>query len=277
MKKQHIYILILCFIFSCNSSDNDDSFELLNQNNINNYISVPIYKPFNLKINSKDDTSSSNAVLSQIYEGLFWVNPETEKVEPLLLEKFSIDPSGTVYTFKLKNNIFFHDDPCFTNGRGRQVFSEDVMYCLNNVEFSDSIIEYKEDTSKIHIDTTLTNVLSDSLIDSTKLVKKLVMNKKPKFKSRILETTIVSNYQFTVRIARPDPNFTKQLCDKAFHIYPKEMNTFYYNTKVPKLIGTGPYMIYQYSESEVVLLKNKRYHLENTNNITPKLDALRFV
>jgi oligopeptide transport system substrate-binding protein len=277
MKYNYLYILLISFLFSCNSSDKEDLSEVLDEKNIENYLSVPIYKPFNLKLNSKDDTTTSNAALAQIYEGLFWVNPETELVEPLLVEKYSIDPSGTVYTFKLKNNIFFHDDPCFTNGRGRQVFSEDVMYCLNNVEFSDSIVEFIEDTTRIVLDTTLTNLTKDSLADTNKLVKKLVMNKKPKFKSRILETTLVSNYQFTVRISRPDPNFTKQLCDKAFHIYPKEMNTFYYNTKVPKLIGTGPYTIYQYSEDEIILLKNKRYHLENTNNITPKLDAIRFV
>ena len=74
--------------------------------------------------------ASSWRVSSQIYEGLFSYNPSSMKPESHLISNYQIDSSGTVYSFSLKKGVFFHDDECFPNGKGRELIARDIQYCL---------------------------------------------------------------------------------------------------------------------------------------------------
>ncbi|MDP4241433.1 MAG: ABC transporter substrate-binding protein [Bacteroidota bacterium] len=40
-----------------------------------------------------------------------------------------ISPDGTTYTFHLRTDAYFHDDPCFSGGKGRKFVASDVIYC----------------------------------------------------------------------------------------------------------------------------------------------------
>jgi peptide/nickel transport system substrate-binding protein len=75
----------------------------------------------------------SYRIACQIYEGLFKFDDETLKVIPALAESFGLDESGTIYTIKLKEGVFFHDDQCFEGGTGREVTAEDVKYCFTRL------------------------------------------------------------------------------------------------------------------------------------------------
>ena len=75
---------------------------------------------------SVTDVISSN-ICYQIYEGLLKFNPRNpSEVLPCLAAEYKVNAEGTVYTFKLKSGVFFHDDPCFPDGKGREVTAEDV-------------------------------------------------------------------------------------------------------------------------------------------------------
>ena len=66
---------------------------------------------------------------AQIYDGLVMFNPRNiTELKPCLAESWTIDPSGTIYTFKLKTGVHFQDDPCFTDGKGREVTADDFVY-----------------------------------------------------------------------------------------------------------------------------------------------------
>ncbi len=78
------------------------------------------------------DTASSG-ICNQIYEGLVIYNQETLAVEPCLAESWDISPDGTLYTFKIRRGIRFHDDPCFPGGRGRELTAHDVEYSFTRV------------------------------------------------------------------------------------------------------------------------------------------------
>jgi len=68
---------------------------------------------------------------TQIYEGLvkFKQSAPTE-VMPACAESWNVDESGTVYTFNLRKEVYFHDDPCFADGNGREVTANDFKYCF---------------------------------------------------------------------------------------------------------------------------------------------------
>ncbi len=55
-------------------------------------------------------------------------------LEPQLLTRMpDVDESETVYNFELKPGIRFQDDPCFKNGRGRELLAEDVLYSMKRM------------------------------------------------------------------------------------------------------------------------------------------------
>lgn len=50
---------------------------------------------------------------------------------PLLVTALpTVSEDGRRYRFELRDDLYFHDDPCFPNGRGRKVDAGDVLYSL---------------------------------------------------------------------------------------------------------------------------------------------------
>src|SRR5688572_3405683 len=67
-------------------------------------------------------------IASQVYQGLVKFNMKDLSIVPAIAEKWEIDASGTTYTFTLRKGVFFHDDLCFPDGKGREVTAADVKY-----------------------------------------------------------------------------------------------------------------------------------------------------
>lgn len=79
---------------------------------------------------------SSSLAIARIYEGLLQYDylARPYKVVPLLAEampEFSAD--GLSYTFKVRQGIYFQDDPCFPGGKGRELVAEDFVYSIKRV------------------------------------------------------------------------------------------------------------------------------------------------
>jgi len=90
------------------------------------------------KINERDEFQTlfpygiidvvSSHIISQIYEGLVKLDPKDLSIKAGIAESWEIDPTGTVYTFHLKKGVRFHDDDCFSDGKGREVTAHDFKY-----------------------------------------------------------------------------------------------------------------------------------------------------
>lgn len=79
------------------------------------------------------DVISSN-ITYQIFEGLLKFNPKNpSEVTPGIAESYEVSADGTVYTFKIRKGVFFHDDPCFPDGKGREVTAEDCLYSFTQL------------------------------------------------------------------------------------------------------------------------------------------------
>src|SRR5512147_1176910 len=87
-------------------------------------------------IESLDPITANNYpainVLINIYEGLVEYNKEA-KLQPLLARSFEISEDGKTYTFHLRTNVYFHDDECFPEGKGRKLTAQDFKYCYERV------------------------------------------------------------------------------------------------------------------------------------------------
>ncbi len=80
-------------------------------------------------------TTYDNMACAQFYETLLtnkYTNPM--EMEPLLLTEMpTSSDGGTTWHFKLKPDVYFHDNECFPGGKGRAITADDVFYSLKRL------------------------------------------------------------------------------------------------------------------------------------------------
>lgn len=67
-----------------------------------------------------------------IYNRLVEYN-ENMQVTPSLAKSWKISDDRLTYTFILRNDVFFHDNELFENGKGRKMTAADVVYSFNRI------------------------------------------------------------------------------------------------------------------------------------------------
>lgn len=81
------------------------------------------------------DVSSAQAI-QRIYEGLLQIAylDRPYHLEPLLASAMpEKSDDGLRYTFHIRPGIYFADDPCFPDGRGRELVAEDFVYSIKRL------------------------------------------------------------------------------------------------------------------------------------------------
>src|SRR5690349_9443375 len=58
--------------------------------------------------------------IHQLYNTLVEVDSQLHIV-PSLARSWTVSDDKKTFTFHLRNDVYFHDDPCFKNGRGRKL------------------------------------------------------------------------------------------------------------------------------------------------------------
>ncbi|MFG0329778.1 MAG: ABC transporter substrate-binding protein [Phycisphaerales bacterium] len=89
-------------------------------------------------------TTYENRVCSQIYDTLLQYKylKRPYELEGNVTESMpEVSDDGLVWTFKLKDGVFFHDDPCFSGGKGREMTAHDVVYSWKRL--ADPAYKYK--------------------------------------------------------------------------------------------------------------------------------------
>ena len=70
--------------------------------------------------------------IHQLYNTLVEVDSGLNIV-PSLATRWHISDDKKTYTFFLRNDVYFHDDPCFPGGKGRLMTAHDVAYSLQRI------------------------------------------------------------------------------------------------------------------------------------------------
>ncbi len=79
----------------------------------------------------RGSTQYDNIACSLVYETLLQYKylKRPLELEPLLCKSMpEVSEDHLTYTFRLREDVYFHDDPCFEGGKGRQMTAEDVVY-----------------------------------------------------------------------------------------------------------------------------------------------------
>jgi peptide/nickel transport system substrate-binding protein len=71
-------------------------------------------------------------VVHQLYSTLVEVDSQLNII-PSVAKSWKISEDGTVYTFYLRDDVFFHDDVCFSNKKGRRLIAADVVFSFKRL------------------------------------------------------------------------------------------------------------------------------------------------
>jgi oligopeptide transport system substrate-binding protein len=200
-------------------------------------------------ISSLDPAASSNFeniwAVNQLFNGLVQMS-DSLKVLPSIAKNWNISDDGLVYTFNLRNDVFFHDNDLFEGGKGRKVTAKDFVYSFNR--------------------------LYDSKVSSAVT---LLYNIDKENKNTTNGFVATNDSTFSIYLKEPFSPFLGILTMKYFSVVPKEAIDHYKEEFRRNPIGTGPFK-YKYWEegTRLVMHKNPNYFEFEGANRLPYLDAV---
>lgn len=68
----------------------------------------------------------------QLFNTLVEVNSQME-IAPSLADRWEVADEGRTYRFQLRTDVYFHDDACFSGGKGRKMVADDIVYSLRRI------------------------------------------------------------------------------------------------------------------------------------------------
>lgn len=181
---------------------------------------------------------------NQLYNGLVQVDSALN-VRPCIAKSWNISKDGLLYEFVLRNDVFFHDNDKFPDGKGRKVTAQDFVYSFGR--------------------------LIDSNVAST---GGWLFNEKV---DKQLPFEAVNDTIFLIHLKSPFKPMMGLLTLQYCSVVPKEVVDFYGKDYRKHPCGTGPFKFVRWEENNVLILtKNKSYfEIDSLGNRLPYLDGVR--
>ncbi|HNF49852.1 MAG TPA: ABC transporter substrate-binding protein, partial [Chitinophagales bacterium] len=181
---------------------------------------------------------------NQLYNGLVQVDSALN-VRPCIAKSWNISKDGLLYEFVLRNDVFFHDNDKFPDGKGRKVTAQDFVYSFGR--------------------------LIDSNVAST---GGWLFNEKV---DKQLPFEAVNDTIFRIHLKSPFKPMMGLLTLQYCSVVPKEVVDFYGKDYRKHPCGTGPFKFVRWEENNVLILtKNKSYfEIDSLGNRLPYLDGVR--
>lgn len=196
-------------------------------------------------VSSLDPAAASNfeniSVVNQLFNGLVQ-SADNLDILPCISKRHELQNAGKTYLFYLRNDVYFHDNPCFPNGKGRRVTAADFEYSFKR--------------------------LYDSKVSSAGNLMSVFNAEKP-FEA-------LNDSTFALYLQNPFSAFLSVLSMKYFSVVPKEAVEFYKADFRNHPVGTGPFCFKVWQEgTKLVLIKNQHYFEKDENGVSlPYLDAM---
>ncbi len=228
-----IWLLIhICLVLiSCNVSKKEDAKTVFRYNSENGITSLdPAFA------SSQDNIWAVN----QIFNGLVQLDQHLVP-QPSIAKSWNIDSSGKIYTFHLRNDVYFHASPHFESDK-RKVRASDFVYSFNRI-----------------MDATTASpgawIFNDKIVNNG-------------FKA-LDDTT------FQIELVQPFAPFLGLLSMPYCMVVPKEVIDELGKSFATQPIGTGPFTYWLWEKDvNLILHRNPRYFETENGTQLPYLDAV---
>ena len=181
----------------------------------------------------------------QLYNALLEMN-DSLRICPAIAHRWEVSENGLVYSFFLRQDVYFHDHPVFKAGKGRKVIATDFVYSFNR------LLDHKTASPGAWV---FNNVDQSNVNTSFQAINDSV---------------------FQIKLKNRFAAFPELLTMVYCSVVPKEVVDFYGDDFRSHPVGTGPFMLKTWREGEkLVLVKNPNYfQKDNTGQRLPYLDAV---
>ena len=186
----------------------------------------------------------SSTVIEQMFEGLLQYSylKRPFQLEPALADGMpTVSADGLVHTFKIKSGVRFQDDPCFKDGKGRELEADDFVYSWRRLadpsNLSDGFWIFKD---KVKGFNEWAKAIKEGKADYSTTIEGFRMPDK-----RTLVITLVKPYyQLDYVLAMP---FSMVVPKEAVAKYGKEF--------LNHPVGTGPYQLESWIRNSKIVMK----------------------
>lgn len=180
----------------------------------------------------------------QLYSTLVEVD-DNMQLKPLLAKSWDVSADNITFTFHLRTDVFFHDDDCFTGGKGRRLIARDVAY------------SFKRITDK--------NTASPGA---------WIFNNKV---DTVKPFTAIDDSTFQLKLLKPFQPVLGILSMQYCSVVAKEAVEKYGSDFRRHPVGTGPFKMVAWEEGQALIMKKNENYFENDNdgNNLPYLDGIK--
>jgi peptide/nickel transport system substrate-binding protein len=185
-------------------------------------------------------TLYNQRVLSQIFEPLFILN-EHGKVIPNVSRGLQKNGDGNKIILKLRNDVYFHDDACFSGNR--RMTAKDVKFSLSFACSGNNL-------------NSLGALLRDKIQGGRAFYKKSIHHIP---NEGVTGITILNDSTIQLNLTSSFSNFKKLLAHPSLVIFSKEAYLYYKNDIINHPIGTGPFILKSSNSTGIVLTRNNDY------------------
>jgi peptide/nickel transport system substrate-binding protein len=227
------FAFVACFLSACNTRDHNKNIFHYNESS-----GIATLDPAFAK------SQSVMWVDHQLYNTLVETDDKLNIV-PSLARSWDISPDNLTFTFHLRNDVFFHDNPAFLNGKGRLMTAHDVVY------------SYKRITDKA-VASSGAWIFNDR-VDSTD------------------GFAAIDDSTFRLKLARPFNPILGILSMQYCSIVPHEVVEKYGKDFRNHPCGTGPFQFRAWEEGQALILaRNEKYfEKDSAGSKLPYLDGVK--
>lgn len=184
----------------------------------------------------------SSRIISQIYEPLLSIDPESGTVNPGIAKDWKLSSDARVYTFNIRKGVKFHEDACFKN-KTREVTAEDVKFSLDL-----ACTDVKG------------NEVSYLIVDLIEGAREHFDKSNGKIRNGgVKGIKVVSKHKLQITLSQPYVGFEKILTHHGLGVSPKEAYKKYGKKIGKHPVGTGPFSLESMSSSKISLKRNPKY------------------
>ncbi len=224
-----------CWLLACRQLATDNNKQVFNYNETTGIASLdPAFAK----------NQSIMWAVHQLYNTLVEIDSGLNII-PSLARSWEVSADRLLYTFHLRDDVFFHDNPVFPGGKGRRMVAGDVVYSLSR------IIDGSTASSGAWI--------FNNRVDS------------------IQPFTALNDSTFQLKLLRPFHPIMGILSMQYCSIVPQEVVEKFGKDFRRNPCGTGPFAFRSWDEGEAMIFhKNERYWERDSSGRTlPYLDAVK--
>lgn len=182
--------------------------------------------------------------IHQVYNTLVEID-DSLHIVPSLAKRWELSADRLMYTFYLRDDVFFHDDDAFANGKGRKMTADDIVYSLQRI-----------------------------IDKQTASPGSWIFNRKV---DTLQPFAALNDTTFQLRLQKPYNPILGILSMQYCSIVAKEAVEKYGSDFRRHPVGTGPFQIVAWEEGQALVLKKNEHYFEkdSTGNRLPYLDGIK--